>query len=315
MLRGMSKVTTREARIHGHRIVFREAGRGPVVLLVHGVAGSSQTWNAVIPKLAKNFHVIAPDMLGHGQSDKPRGDYSLGAQASGLRDLLELLGHRRVNVVGHSLGGGIVMQFTYQFPERCQRMVLVSSGGLGREVTPLLRAATLPGAEWVLPLIAHQRLVGAARPVVAFLSRTPARPGRALQEFARSYATLADAQARASFLHTLRSVVDAEGQRVDASDRLYLAATLPVLLVWGARDRFIPVAHGRDAQALIPGSRLEVFERAGHFPHLDEPDRFAQLLYEFAHSTEPARSHRTAVSAALARSSTRRGAVAGQRAG
>src|SRR4051794_9087595 len=146
-------MTHREVLLHGHPVSFEEAGpaEAPAVVLLHGIAGSSHTWDPVVPLLVPDVHVIAPDLLGHGASAKPRGDYSLGAFASGVRDLLDLLDIEGVTVVGHSLGGGVAMQFAYQFPERCQRLVLVSSGGLGREVTPLLRAATLPGAEFVVP--------------------------------------------------------------------------------------------------------------------------------------------------------------------
>src|ERR687887_1787187 len=150
--------TPREVELHGHRVSYRSAGSGPVVLLVHGIAGTSEQWADVAPVLAEEFTVVAPDLLGHGQSAKPQGDYSLGAYAVSLRDLLIVLGHRRASVVGHSLGGGIPMQFAYEYPVFCERMVVVDSGGLGAQVHPLLRAATLPGAELVLPPIAHSPL-------------------------------------------------------------------------------------------------------------------------------------------------------------
>src|ERR671927_675998 len=150
-----------EIRLHGHRVTYRRAGWGPVVVLIHGIAGSSATWGDVIEPLAEHYTVVAPDLLGHGQSAKPRGDYSLGAYASGLRDLLTALGHDKGTIVGHSLGGGVAMQMAYQFPDRCERMVLVSSGGLGREVHFLLRAATLPGSVWIIPMLASDPVLGA----------------------------------------------------------------------------------------------------------------------------------------------------------
>src|SRR5919201_3094810 len=157
--------------LHGHEVSYRVAGEGPLVVLIHGIAGSSEQWDAASRLLAERFTVLAPDLLGHGQSAKPRGDYSLGAYAVSIRDLMIALGHRRGTVVGHSLGGGIAMQFAYQFPIFCERLVLVSSGGLGREVHPLLRAATLPGSEIVLPLIASARIRAAGAAVGAFLER------------------------------------------------------------------------------------------------------------------------------------------------
>ncbi|MFI5042968.1 MAG: alpha/beta fold hydrolase, partial [Acidimicrobiales bacterium] len=143
----------RTVRIHGHEVSYRMAGEGPTVVLIHGIAGSSTTWRAVMPALAEHYTVIAPDLMGHGHSAKPRGDYSLGAYASGIRDLLTVLDRERVTIVGHSLGGGVAMQFAYQFPGWAERLVLIASGGLGKEVSPLLKAVTLPGAEYVLPIV------------------------------------------------------------------------------------------------------------------------------------------------------------------
>jgi len=282
-------VRTAEVTMHGHRVTYREAGdpRLPVLLLVHGITSSSATWVPVIPALAEHAHVIAPDLLGHGESDKPTADYSLGALASGLRDLLERLGHDRASVVGHSLGGGVAMQFAYQYYEHCDRMVLVSSGGLGREVSIALRAATLPGAELVLPVIASRQVRDAGMAVSRLLGRLPIRLPPSVVEAARGYATLADTPARSAFVQTLRGVVGPGGQRVSGNDRLYLAEGRPVLIVWGAQDTVIPAAHAHTAHAAIPGSRLEIFERSGHFPHQDEPIRFARALLDFLHTTKP----------------------------
>jgi pimeloyl-ACP methyl ester carboxylesterase len=277
----------RELTLHGHRVAYRQAGSGPVVVLIHGITSDSSTWRRVLPYLARRFTVIAPDLAGHGGSAKPKGDYSLGAHASGVRDLLLALGHDRATFVGHSLGGGIAMQISYQFPERCERLVLVDSGGLGRDVSLLLRAATLPGSEFVLPLLSASRLLDAGRLAGSALGRLGLRAGTDIEEMARGHATLSDRESRAAFVQTLRSVVEPGGQRVNASNRLYLAKHLPLLLVWGERDSLIPVAHGREAHENVPGSRLEVFADSGHFPQLDEPERFLDVLVNFIDSTEP----------------------------
>jgi pimeloyl-ACP methyl ester carboxylesterase len=277
-----------EIVLHGHRVFYRTAGSGPVVVLVHGITSTSSTWANVIPSLAERFTIIAPDLLGHGESAKPRGDYSLGAYASGIRDLLIALGHERATFVGHSLGGGVAMQLAYQFPEHCERLVLVSSGGLGRDITALLRAASLPGSELVLPLLVNERVLGAGRLVGRLLGRVGLRLHTDVGEVLRGHASLSDGEARAAFLHTLRTIVDPWGQRVDASDRLYLAQAIPFLLVWGGRDPIIPVEHAHAAHRLVRGSRLEVFPGAGHFPHLDDPLRFVRVLTDFMQTSEPA---------------------------
>jgi pimeloyl-ACP methyl ester carboxylesterase len=274
--------------LHGHRVSYRTAGDGgPAVLLIHGIVGCAKQWDQVIPLLAERYTVIAPDLLGHGQSAKPRGDYSLGAYAASVRDLLVALGHRRATVVGHSLGGGVAMQFAYEYPPFAERLVLVSSGGLGREVHPLLRAATLPGSELVLPLIAHERVHGLGGALGALLARLGLQAGTDLAEMARGYGSLADAGARQAFIHTLRAVLDIAGQRVSATDRLYLAALLPSLIIWGAQDPLIPVEHATVANQGLPNSRLEIFDQSGHFPQLHDPVRFALTLIDFIESSEP----------------------------
>jgi len=277
----------REITLHGHRVCYRIAGSGPVVGLIHGITETQEVWDPVIPQLAEHYTVVASDLVGHGRSAKPRGDYSLGAYASGMRDLMGALGYERGTVVGRSLGGGIALQFAYQFPEYTERLVLVSSGGLGREVHPLLRAATLPASEIVIPFIAPSWVIQAGTVVAGALDRVGLRVSHNVSEMARGYASLGNAEARHAFMHTLRAVVDPGGQRVSARDRLYLAEDMPTLIMWGANDPIIPVEHGREAHRLIPSSRLVEFEGAGHWPHLEDPDLFVDSLIDFIETTEP----------------------------
>jgi pimeloyl-ACP methyl ester carboxylesterase len=275
--------------IDGDGVAYRLAGKGPLLLLVHGMAGSAETWRHVMPALAERFTVLAPDLLGQGQSDKPRGEYSLGAHANTLRDLMDALGYERATLVGQSLGGGVAMQFAYQFPERCERLVLVDSGGLGREVTFYLRMLTVPGFESVFPLFCAPWLRDAGNRVATWLGRAGVRSSPAREEIWRSYASLADARSRLAFFRSLRDVIDFSGQAVSALRRLYRAAQLPTLIVWGARDPFIPVSHAVTAHDAIPGSRLEIFDNVGHYPHCEAPERFVEVLVDFIASTEPAR--------------------------
>ena len=283
----MSGLERRELRLHGHPVAYYAAGSGPVVLLIHGITSSADAWREVIPALAEEHTVVAPDLLGHGGSAKPRGDYSLGAYASGLRDLMAALGHSRATVVGHSMGGGVAMQLAYQFPERVERMALVSSGGLGREVGLVLRAATLPGAEWVLPLLTRRGPRHAVGLGAEVLARLGMRTRADVRGTALGLASLSDPRARRAFLHTARSILDSTGQRVSATDRLYLAERMPTLIIWGDRDPMIPAAHGHAAHGLIPHSRFELFEGAGHYPFDEDPARFAAVLRAFIAETEP----------------------------
>jgi pimeloyl-ACP methyl ester carboxylesterase len=259
---GVVKPVRSDIVLHGYHVSYRSTGSGPVLVLLHGIAGTSAAWEQVMPRLGERYTVIAPDLLGHGDSEKPQG--------------------------GHSLGGGIAMQFAYQFPDRCDRLGLVSSGGLGREVHLILRAAALPGAEAVLPWLSAAGKHGVDK-VFNLLGRLGLRASSDLEEAWRGFVSLAEPEARRAFLHTVRGIIDLGGQRVTAHDRLYLADGLPTLIVWGEDDPLVPVRHAREAHERIHGSRLEVFPGAGHFPHLDQPVHFAEVLLDFLETTRPMR--------------------------
>jgi len=277
----------RHVVLHGDRLAYRRGGSGPVLLLLHGIAGSSGTWLPAMARLESRFTVVAPDFLGHGASDKPEGDYSLGNHASAMRDLLHLLGIERATVVGQSFGGGVALQLAYQFPELCERLVLVDAGGLGREVSWMLRLLTVPGVELVLPLV-FPRVAGEWGDAVARFAEERGVRSPRLSEMWLSYRSLTDPVHRRAFLRTMRSVIDSGGQSVSAIDRLYLAGALPTLVVWGSDDRIIPVSHAYRAQEALPHSRLVVFDGVGHFPHAEVPERFVGALVDFIDSTEPA---------------------------
>ncbi len=274
----------RTVTLHGHAFSYTDSGSGPVLLFIHGLLGSQRQWAHLVDELDEDHRLIVPDLFGHGESDKPVGDYSLGAHAATLRDLLDRLGIEQVTLVGHSLGGGIAMVFSYLFPERVDRLVLVASGGLGREVSPLLRSATLPGAEYVLPVIAsgwmRDRIASAGR----LLGSVGLRPGRDLTEVWSGFTSLGDGDTRRAFLATTRAVIDPGGQSVNAHDYLPDATPIPTLVVWGTKDRMIPAWHAASATTSIENCRVELFQGAGHFPHLDDPDRFAALVREFVDS-------------------------------
>jgi pimeloyl-ACP methyl ester carboxylesterase len=271
--------------LHGDRVAYQDVGSGPeALLLIHGMAGSSETWRAVIPQLSRNYRVVAPDLLGHGQSAKPRGDYSLGAFAVWLRDLLDELGISRATIVGQSLGGGVAMQFVYQHPDYCRRLILISSGGLGPDVGWTLRLLAAPGAELILPVIAPRPVLTAGNKLRSWFSAAGIQSPRG-SEMWSAYSSFSDSDTRQAFLKTLRSVVDYRGQAVSALNRLHLTSELPTMVIWGDQDRIIPVEHGYAVHEARPGSRLEVLAGVGHFPHVERPSDVVDLIDDFISAT------------------------------
>lgn len=273
------------AVLHGRTVAYVDRAysgppgpTGAPVLLVHGIGSSADTWGPVPELMASARRVLAVDLPGHGRSDTGNGDYSLGAMASTLRDLLDSLQVDRVHLVGHSLGGGISLQFAYQFPERVASLTLESSGGLGTEVFAGLRAASLPGAEIVLRMLAGRRVRAVATWLGELSDLAHRRPHAVSERALETVSAWSDPGRRAAFLATLRSVVGPDGQRVSALERLSLVDPSRVLLIWGDRDPMIPVDHGVQAHALLPGSQLVIFPGSHHEPHLDDPARFADLV-------------------------------------
>jgi pimeloyl-ACP methyl ester carboxylesterase len=285
------EVPVQYAVVHGYRRAFRLQGTGPALLLLHGLGCDSSTWSEVMPKLAEHFTVIAPDLLGHGESDKPNADYSLGGYANGMRDLLTILGIDKVTVVGHSFGGGVAMQFAYQFPDRTERVVLVSTGGLGKEVTPLIRFLTVPGSGSLLAAATFRPW----RPLVAgalrSLSKLPISATRDLDEVASIYESLADPAQRTAVQRVTSHVLNWHGQFVTMTDRSYLARLMPVLVIWGRQDMVIPSSHA-DLAPTHAMSDVHVFDDSGHFPHKDHPTEFVRIVEEFIAANEPAHYHR-----------------------
>ncbi|MGB3773078.1 MAG: alpha/beta fold hydrolase [Rhodococcus sp. (in: high G+C Gram-positive bacteria)] len=280
--------------LHGNELKYLDVGQGPAVVLIHGLLGSHHNWEPQVESLSRRYRVIVPDLLGHGDSDKPLGDYSISAHAATVRDLLTSLSIPSATFVGHSLGGGIAMQTLYLFPELVERMVLIASGGLGPEVSPLLRAATLPGSELVLPLMASRTVRGVTDLAIDQLDKLglPLMSASATEAW-RSFGSVKDAGSRRAFLATARSVIGFRGQTINATPHFANFPNIQAMLIWGARDSIIPNAHTENARAELPNGRVEIFERAGHFPHLDNPDRFDRVFEEFMQEckAQPVKPH------------------------
>jgi pimeloyl-ACP methyl ester carboxylesterase len=271
-------------RLTGGSIAYTLAGHGPALLLIHGLGGTRQTWRHLIDDLARTHTVVAPDLPGHGESDPPAGDYSLGAHACSLRDLMLSLGYPRFSLAGHSLGGGVALQTAYQFPERIDRLTLISSGGLGPEISAPLRAATLPGADAVvaalsrLPAAVTSRALAAAP---ALVSGTDAR------QIADVLSGLRGAKQRTAFIRTARSVIDWRGQAVSAQRQTGLLHDVPVLLVWGSADTTIPPDHHRAFASRVPKAVMVEITGAGHYPHETHSSQLLAPLQKFLASTAP----------------------------
>lgn len=277
----MARMAPRTVVLHRHDLSYVDSGSGPVVLFIHGILGSQRQWSQLVDVMDDDHRVIVPDLFGHGDSAKPVGDYSLSAHAAAMRDLLDHLGVDRVTLVGHSLGGGIAMQFFYLFPERVERLVLVSSGGLGREVNLILRSATLPGAAQVLSVAASAPVLSRVEALGRGARKLGWRPGADIDAVWHGFSSLGDRESRVAFLATTRAVIDLGGQSISAHDHLGDVPSVPTMIVWGTKDRMIPVQHAHSVERVLPDSQVELFEGAGHFPHLDDPERFASVLREF----------------------------------
>ncbi len=267
----MNAMKSRSVLLHGRPVTYVEAGSGPVLLLIHGMAGSIGNWQEVIEPLARHHTVVASDLPGHGASAPGAGDYSLGALAAGLRDLLVLLGHERATLVGHSLGGGIAMQFAYQFPEITERLVLVSSGGLGPEVSPVLRAAALPGAGLFIAATAT-----AGRSAGATLARGLGAAGLATSTVTAGRSAGAALARGLGAAGLATSTVTAGRSAGAVAARGLGAAGLATSTVTAGRSAGAVAAHGLAAAGLRPIA--DVAEVARGYASLADPGRRAVFL-------------------------------------
>lgn len=277
--------------LHGHTVGYSvNPGQGTPLLLVHGVGSNMHTWGALSHALvAAGQPYVAVDLLGHGSSGPGNGDFSLGANAARLRDLLDHLGIDSAHLVGHSLGGGISMQFLYQFPDRTASLTLISSGGLGTEVSMGLRAAALPGAKTVMQVITAPLVVRILRNATGALESMGMHNADFDSHTVAKFERLQAPDRLDSFLATVRSVVGPAGQRVSAVE-LVSAVTDPtaVLIIWGENDPMVPSDHGVDAHALLPGSSLVMIPGTGHHPHVDAVQVVATALLSHV-AAHPAR--------------------------
>jgi pimeloyl-ACP methyl ester carboxylesterase len=289
-----SPVVTRGAHFYlSHEVSYQDAGPadGPIVLLLHGMASDGTTWHRAILDLAeRGFRVLAPDLLGHGRSDKPVDTYELIDFSASMYSLLNAVTDldttpgRPVIVVGHSFGGAVAMQLAHQYPEVVSHLVLVSAGGLGQKVHPLLRVATLPGAHAVVRLLANRRTAVMYRH--PRLHRSLRLSPDAVLSLSRAGRGLSSPESRSAFFQTLRMAIAPTGQRGSMLELDDVSLTLPTLIIWSADDRVVPVAHAHDTHAHLSRSTLRIFPGSTHQPHHHSARRFVDALTSFV-SDEP----------------------------
>src|SRR5271165_4368737 len=266
----------------GFQMSYVAGGQGgEAIVLLHGLGSDSSTWRRILPELAARYTVYALDMFGCGRSDKPSIAYTIEAMAHYVRCFMDAVGIARAHLIGHSLGGGVAMQTLYFSPERVERVVLVDSGGLGREVHWLLRASTLPGAHWVIGLLSSPHSgIGA---VAGKLEQWRRGGDEASYDSMIPHVLerLREHEARRSFLQMVRAVGSFSGQTVSALPLLPERASTPFLLVWGEKDRIIPVSHAYAARTVMPRAQVTVIPNSYHQPHVECPEQFSRLILEF----------------------------------
>lgn len=284
VLRSSVSVAHQVLNVFGRQVAVLVDGSGDPVVLLHGLGGTSETWQQTIDCLDGSLLTVAIDLIGHGRSARDRGDYSITANAVIVRGVLDQLGIDRALLVGHSYGGGVALAEAVIFPEKVAGLALVASGGLGSEASPVLRAMSLPFVGELASLAIHPWLVGRIDATFDRLSSLGFRERSELRQMRQTLRSLSDMAARGSFLDTLRGVVNVQGQLVNGAERLDQIGDIPVLVVWGDRDPMLPISHADVVAAALPHARVEIFEGAGHFPHAQDPGRLANLLIDVAHT-------------------------------
>jgi pimeloyl-ACP methyl ester carboxylesterase len=265
---------------------YVDIGEGEPIILVHGLAGCWRNWLENIPYFARTHRVIVPDLPGFGHSPMPSWEISMGNYGRLLHDLCERLGLDHVAaLVGNSMGGFISTEAVIDEPERFDRLVLISAAGVsfaevqGRHVEALGRMVKA-----MTPFMAGDRRAWVTRPrgrKFAFgqIFRNPNRLRPELLAEQGSPGLQAP-----GFSDALEAIWG-----YDTRERL-TEIEIPTLVVWGLNDRIVPVEGALGYHRLIPHSRLEIFERTGHLPMLERPQRFNPLLEEFIESSQPLRA-------------------------
>ncbi len=274
----MPVIHNRYIKIGNIKARYLTAGEsGPPLVLVHGLGASAEIWNDNIQPLARTHRVYVPDLIGFGQTDKPDINYSPFDFLVFLHDFISALSLEKTSLAGLSLGGGIVLLYTLEYQGKVDKLVLVDSAGLGREIALPLRLGSISFLS---------RWFKMSKPMMgSFMKRLVYDPDVITDGLVDLYYDLLrQPDAMRTVSRVLSSVANLAGAKKDVlvyiRDRLP-AITSPTLIVWGREDRVIPLKHGIYGHEQIRGSRLHVFEQCGHIPNLEKPAEFNRLVLDF----------------------------------
>lgn len=269
----------RYVKINGIKTRYWAAGdKGPAILLVHGLGGFIENWVYNIGPLAKSHRVYAMDLPGFGLSDKTPLTRDLKVLVRFIADFMEAFSIEKASLIGNSLGGGLVLQFAIDYPDKVDKLVLVDNAGMGRGVIADFKLCSLP--------LIGELSVRTSRKGTAVLWRKIVYDSSLVtpELVDLSFRLASQPGAKKALLAALRAGIDIFGQRGDLVRQLLDSLKnikKPVLVTWGDRDRIIPVAHARTAVEKIAGARLELFDRCGHMPQLEYPEKFNRLVLAF----------------------------------
>jgi 4,5:9,10-diseco-3-hydroxy-5,9,17-trioxoandrosta-1(10),2-diene-4-oate hydrolase len=248
---------------------------GKTVILLHGGGGYLELWQHNIFELAKHHRVYAFDMVGAGRSDKPAAAYTFEFMAQFTRAFMKALDISQASLIGTSAGGGVALTVARDFPELVERLILVGSAGLGKEISFLLRLTTLPGFG---RLLRSPSKAGVAMLYKQAVYDSKLITAEMVEEFYQM--AMLPGAAKAT-LNVGCSNFNLWGQFYQSLVASLQTITTPTLIIWGRQDPMVPVSHAQKAAKLMPKAQLEIFEACGHWSPIEQPQKFNQRVLEF----------------------------------
>jgi pimeloyl-ACP methyl ester carboxylesterase len=258
----MINIETKTTKIDGREVLYYTAGQGEPLVVIHGGGGDARTWLANMEVLAEKYTVFAPDLPGYGGSAPLEGAYYIPELTRFVKKFAECLGLEKFYLMGHSLGGGVALNFAISYPGKVRKLVLVSSLCLGSEIALWLRVLSLPGLIKALGSVFSAFMAG-----IKWIARQ-LNPARYIMALSPSAMTVGG---RISTFH----------QQTLSLEKRLPEVKMPTLVVWGSRDPVVPVMQAYRAALAIPNCMVKVFEKRGHNVHRDELKEFSCILTQF----------------------------------